>query len=121
VHYSPNAVIRDRYQEGVDYLSHDFDLELDEALHLLKQLKNHRSSISVTAPESCLHFYIDIDESLRVEIDHWNGLWADSQVEFEEAIEILRMASACQEFGTRVPTSNREWDAYSGLDDDIPV
>ena len=49
----------------------------------------------------------------RVEIDGVNGLWADSGVEVEVAVKILRMAFADQEFGKFIPTTNREWDAYS--------
>jgi hypothetical protein len=36
-------------------------------------------------------------------------------VEVGVAIEILRMAFAGQEFGKFIPTTNREWDAYSGI------
>lgn len=114
-HFSPNAAIRDRYQQGVDFLTHDFDLEFDETLYLLKELRNHRSRLSVEGPRSFLNFYIESDGSLRVEIDGDNGLWADSEVEVGAAIEILRMAVAGQEFGKLIPTTNREWDAYSGI------
>jgi len=43
------------------------------------------------------------------------GLWADSGVEVEVAVKILRMAFAAREFGKFIPTTNRECDAYSGV------
>ena len=51
-HFSPNAVEREGYKEGVDYLRHQFDLEFDDTLHLLKQLKNHRSSLDLSPVRS---------------------------------------------------------------------
>ena len=75
-HFSPNAPIRDLYQEGADYLRHDFDFGFDETLYLLKELKNHRSSLWVDAPASSLNFYIENDGSLWVEIYGNRGLWA---------------------------------------------
>ena len=112
-HFSPNAVVRVHYQRGVDYLEHNFDLEFNDTLYLLRELRNDRSSLSVTAPKCHLNFYVESDGSLRVEIDGVNGLWADPGVEVEVAVKILRMAFADQEFGKFIPTTNREWDAYS--------
>ena len=113
-HYSPGAVERERYQEGIDYLSHNFDLEFDDTLYLLTNLNNHRSSLLVTVPKVHLHYYIEYDGSLRVEVDDYEtGLWADTEVDLGIATEILRMAFAGQSFGEIIPTTNREWDAYS--------
>ena len=38
-HFSPNAVVRVHYQRGVDYLEHNFDLEFDDTLYLLRELR----------------------------------------------------------------------------------
>jgi hypothetical protein len=114
-HFSPNAAARDHYTQGVDYLTHDFDLEFDDTLYLLRELRNHRSRLSVQASRNSVDFYIESDGSLRVEIYDDNGLWADSEVEVGVAVEILRMAFAGAEFGKFIPTTNREWDAYSGI------
>ena len=113
-HFSSGAVERERYQEGVDYLSHNFDLEFDDTLYLLTNLKNHRSRLLVTVPKVQLHFYIEYDRSLRVEIDDYEtGLWADTEVDLRIATEILRMAFAGESFREVIPTTDREWDAYS--------
>ena len=116
-HFSPNAVEREGYKEGVDYLRHQFDLEFDDTLHLLKQLKNHRSSLDLYAPNCCVQFYIAQDGSLSVELDTDTGLWACADVGMEAAIEIVRRTFAGEEFGWNIPTTDREWDAYSGSDD----
>jgi hypothetical protein len=113
IHFSPNAPIRGLYQEGADYLSHDFDFGFDDALFLLKELKNHRSSLSVEALACSLNFYIEIDGSLWVEIYGNNGLWAASEIDLAIGTEILRIAFDGGEFGEYVPTTNRVWDAYS--------
>ncbi|MFN2511176.1 MAG: hypothetical protein ABR568_06995 [Pyrinomonadaceae bacterium] len=115
-HYSPDAPIRSRYQQGADFLVHDFDLGSEEAFYLLKELKNHRSSLRVDAAACSLNFYIEGDGSLRVEIYGNNGLWADSEVDITVATEIFRIAFEGGEFGAIMPVTNREWDAYSGID-----
>jgi hypothetical protein len=115
-HFSAAAVERERYQEGVDYLSQEFDLEFEDTLYLLTSLKNRRCTLSVKAPHSSLYFYVADDSSLRVEIDDFeSGLWADTEVDLGIATEILRMASVGQSFGETIPTTEREWDAYSIL------
>jgi hypothetical protein len=114
-HFSPNAPIRDLYQEGVDYLRHDFDFGFEDALYLLKELKNQRSSLWVDAPACSLNFYIESDGSLWVEIYGNNGLWVVSEIDLATGIEILRIAFDGGEFGDQIPTTNRTWDAYSGI------
>jgi hypothetical protein len=114
-HFSPNALIRNLYQEGADYLRHDFDVGFDEALYLLEELKNHRSSLWVDAPACSLNFYIESDDSLWVEIYGNNGLWAVSEIDLGVGSEILRIAFDGGNFGEYIPTTNREWDAYSGI------
>jgi hypothetical protein len=113
-HFSPGAVVRDRYQEGVDYLDHEFDLGFDDTLYLLKELKNHRSTLYIYAPECSLHFHIDSKKTLWVDMDcNNNGLWAASEITMDAAVEILRIAFDDGEFGELIPTTNQEWGAYA--------
>ena len=116
-HFSPNAVERERYQEGVDYLKHKFDLEFDDTLYLLKELKNNRSTLSLDAPHCYVQFFVDQEGSLSVDVDTDTGLWGFADVTMEAAIEIVRRAFAGEEFGWNIPTTDQEWDAYSGSDD----
>ena len=114
-HYSPHAPTRKLYQRGVDYLQHDFDLEYEDALHLLKELRNPRSSLWVDAPACSLDFHIAGDDSLWVEVYGNNGLWAVSEIAPAVGAEILRIAFEGGEFGELIPTTDRTWDAYSGI------
>ena len=116
-HFSPNAIERERYKEGVDYLSHKFDLEFDDTSYLLKELKNHRSSLSLDAPRCFVTFSIDRDGALSVDLDTDTGLWAAGEVGMQAAIEIVRRAFAGEEFGWNIPTTDEEWGGYSGPDD----
>lgn len=116
-HYSPNAVERERYQEGVDYLRHKFDLEFDDTLYLLKELKNNHSTLSLDAPQCYVQFFVDQEGSLSVDLDTVTGLWAFAEVTMEAAIEIVRRAFTGEEFGWNIPTTDQEWGAYSGVDD----
>jgi len=113
IQFSATAPIRDRYHEGVDYLCHEFDLELKDTLYLFSELKNHRSRLSIQGPTSSVEFYLEGDGSVRSEIYGDNGLWADTQVDFEIAREILRMVYAGECFSNLVPTTEHEWDAYA--------
>jgi hypothetical protein len=111
--FSAAAPVRDRYQEGVDYLCHEFDLELKDAVYLIGELKNHRSSLSVQGANSSVEFYVEGDGTLRVEIYGDDGFWSDTEVEFGIASEILRMVYVGEIFGSLIPTTQREWDAYA--------
>lgn len=113
-HFSPGAVIRERYQKGVDYLEQEFDLGFDDTLYLLKELRNHRSSLWVDTPNSRVEFSIASDGILCVDIECWgNGLWAASDITLEAGIEILRIAFDGGEFGELIPTTDQEWGAYA--------
>src|ERR1044072_407491 len=113
-HFSPGAVVRERYQRGVDYLDHEFDLGFDDTLYLLQELKGDRNSLWVGSSECSLYFTFDTSEgTLWVDLDAMNGLWASSDVTLEAATEILRIVFEGGEFGDLVPTTDREWAAYS--------
>ena len=111
--FSAAAPLRDRYQEGVDYLCQEFDFELKDAVYLLSELKNHRSSLSVQGDNSSVEVYVESDGSLRVEVYGDDGFWSDTEVDFAIASEILRMVHTGEGFGNLVPGTQREWDAYA--------
>ena len=113
-HFSPNAVIRERYQRGVDYLEHEFDLGFDDTLYLLKELKPDRDSLSLQSSDHTVRFYFESDQTLWVEVDDINGLWAVSEINLDVGTAILRIAFDGGKFGEHIPTTDREWDAYSG-------
>lgn len=112
-HFSPGAVIRNRYQEGVDYLEHEFDLEFDDTLYLLRELRD-RNNLWIDTPECTLNFSIDGEANLWVDIDGKNNFWAASEITLDAAVEILRIAIAGGPFDEHIPTTDQEWGAYSG-------
>jgi hypothetical protein len=112
-HFSQNAVVRERYREGVDFLDHHFDLGFDDTLYLLKELKNERCALSMQTPKTSLYFFIDSEKKLWVDLDDVSSLWAQSEVTLEAATEIIRIVFDGGEFNELIPTTEKEWDAYA--------
>lgn len=110
--FSPNIPNKDRYESGVDYLWHDFDLEFEDTFYLIKQLKTNRSRVIVYAPSAIVDFYL-FDNMLCVQIDG-DGFWHETNVDLETAQEILRVTfEGCEDFGSQISGTNREWECYS--------
>ncbi len=88
-----------------------FDLEFEDAFYLIKQLKRNRSSVAIYAPLATVDFFISND-ALEVQIDG-DSTWVASDLDLEVAREILRATyEGCEDFGSQIPGTNREWDAY---------
>jgi hypothetical protein len=111
--YGSNVPRKERYERGIDYLSHEFDLGFEDAFYLVSHLKNNRSSVSICAPAAIVEFYV-FDNELNVQIDGYgSGFWHASNLDLPTAREILRVASdGCEDFGARIHGTNREWDVY---------
>lgn len=102
---------KDRYERGVDYLLHEFDLGFEDAFYLVKCLKNNRSSVTVCAPAAVVDFYVFSGE-LNVQIDG-DRFWHGSKLDLDTAREILRVAAeGCGDFGERMPGMGLAWDVY---------
>jgi len=109
--FGANVPDKEHYECGVDYLWHEFNLEFGDAFYLVEKLKNNRSSVMVSAPSAFVDFYI-FDDALHVQIDA-DGFWHESNLDLQVAKEILRVAwEGCEHFGSQIPGTNREWDAY---------
>lgn len=110
--FSPNTPDKDCYERGVDYLWHDFDLNLEDTFYLIEKLKTNRSSVIVYFPLASVDFHL-FDNMLCVQIDA-DGFWFGENINLEMAKEILKVAfEGCSYFGSRIPNTNREWEAYS--------
>jgi len=109
--FGPQVPVKEKYQSGIDYVSHEFDLGFEDAFYLVSQLKTNRSHVDICAPEAMVSFYI-FDNELNVQIDGYGaGFWHGSNLDLETAREILRMASdGCQDFGQHIPGTSRIWD-----------
>jgi hypothetical protein len=109
--FSATVPEKDSYERGVDYLCHEFDLKFEDALYLLKHLRNNRSSLLFYAPSAVVDFYIYGGE-LNVQIDG-DRFWHASNLELEAAEEILKATfEGREDFGEQMPGTNREWDVY---------
>ena len=111
--FGPHVPDKDRYERGIDYLHHDFDLELDDAFYLVSQLKHNRSSVAIYTTSTVLDFSIDRD-GLNLQIDG-DSTWVASDLDLDVAKEILKACyEGCEDFGTTIPGTTIEWDAYFG-------
>lgn len=78
------------------------DLEFEQAFELIKQLKEHKSSVDIYAPSVCTQFYF-FEGELCVQIDGC-GFWADSPLNFDDVEEILRLTyEDCDDFSGILP------------------
>ena len=112
--FSPNIHSKERYEHGKDYLSHEFDLELEDIKYLLKNLKNYRSNLIIQTAYALIDFHIEENNSLSVEIDY-DEFWAVGEINLEIAEIILKQACEGRKFNNLIPTTDKEWGAYSGI------
>lgn len=109
--FSPNIPPKDRYEYIIDYICHDFDLDIEDAFYLIKNLKHNQSSVVIYA-NSIVDFHI-FDEKLHVQIDG-DGFWFAENLDLEIAKEILRITyEGYLYFGKFISDTGREWDAYT--------
>jgi hypothetical protein len=109
--FNQNIPTKDHYEYVVDYISHDFDLELEDTFYLVKQLKYNRSSVIIYA-QAIADFHI-FDNVLHVQIDG-EGFWCAENISLETAKEILKVTfEGCEYFGQHIPGTTREWEAYT--------
>ncbi|HEY0770466.1 MAG TPA: hypothetical protein VGD31_09020 [Sphingobacteriaceae bacterium] len=109
--FNPNTPIKERYEYIVDYISHDFDLEFEEAFYLIKQLKHNRSSVIIYG--HAVADFLIYDDALDVQIDG-AGLWYAQNIDFETAEEILKATyEGLEYFGQYLPGTSREWDTWT--------
>jgi hypothetical protein len=94
--FNPNTPIKKRYEYIVDYISHDFDLEFEDAFYLIKQLKHNRSSVIIFG-QAVADFLI-YDNALDVQIDT-DRFWYAQNIDLHSAEEILKATyQGCEKF-----------------------
>lgn len=109
--FNPHTPVKERYEYIADYISHDFNLEFEEAFYLIKQLKHNRSSVIVYA-QAIANFHI-YDDKLHVQIDG-EGFWCAENITVDIAREILKATfEGCDNFGQYIPNTSKEWEAYT--------
>ena len=106
------------YQKSIDYLLHEFDVGSKDAFYFLQELINssdRRDSLMVESSSCFLDFNVAPDGALWVEVYGNNGLWAISEINLKIGEEILKIAQAGKDFGEIIPTTDKNWDAYTPL------
>lgn len=109
--FNPNAILKDRYEYGIDYILHNFDLNFEDTYYLVKQLKHNTNSVVVYA-ESIADFHL-FDEALHVQIDG-QGFWFAENIDLEIAGKILKAVfEGCEYFGQYILETKKEWEAWT--------
>ena len=95
------------------------NVSTDEAFALLGRLASPQDIIYLEAGTGSIDFWKH-EGRLWVEI-YSNQLWATSEVDAHEAKRIIEMLDCDETFGNYIPVTDREWDAYAPLGDNVPV
>ena len=111
--FGASVPLKPRYERGIDFLTDEFDLEFKDALYLVSNLKNNRSSLFILAPSTMVDFYIS-DGELNVQIEDCGpGIWCASNLDLATAEAILKAAfEGLEDFGSQIPGTDRTWDVY---------
>jgi hypothetical protein len=109
-------VTRDKIcQQGVDYQASNFDVVPEEACAFFDRLVQPRDHFYLNDPEDYLvEFWKEDDGAIWVEITG-TEFWATSEVRLNEARAIIEGLFRGKSFCRHIPTTEREWDAYSLL------
>jgi hypothetical protein len=100
-------------QPGVEYQVHESDVTPDEALTFFGKLTRPRDSFYLETPECLLDFWKH-EGAIWTEVTSAE-FWATSEVSCDEAKAIIETLGRGEEFGSRIPATGREWDAYALL------
>lgn len=100
-----------RCQPGIDYEDFEADVGADEVFGYFDRLVRERDYVCLQTPLVAMVFGKEKDK-FWVDIDTAN-LWAFAVLNDTEAKAIIQMADRGEKFNHCVPTTSREWDAYS--------
>jgi hypothetical protein len=100
-------------QPGVEYQSLETEVGPNEACAFFDQLVYPRDSFYLEVPECSLEFWKH-EQAIWVEITSAE-FWATSEVNDNEAQLIIDTLYRGGVFGSHIPKTSREWDAYSLL------
>ena len=116
--FFPDTPQRTLYQNGVDYLEHEYDVSPEDAYSFIEKLSDPRDSFYLHDPESYLLLvWKEEDQSLWVELQGID-FWAISEVSLEAVKAILEIVARRGKFGDYIPTMGHIWDAYGFMGDE---
>ena len=97
-------------------IEYEVDLDYEGALSLLRRLRSSGSYIHFAAPNYRIHFRLDPDEPIEVEImSIVDEFWAMSEVSDSQAESIIGAAYRGERFSGVIPGTEEEWGAWSNL------
>jgi hypothetical protein len=109
---------RTLYQQGVDFLAHEYDVSPEEAYNFIEKLNDPRDSFYLHDPEGYLLLvWKKEDQSLWVEIQGMD-FWTISEVSLDALKAILDMVARREKFSDYIPTTGHIWDAYGFMGDE---
>jgi len=117
--YESDVPAKKRYEPGVDYQVFESDVGPDEAISYFERLIYPRDSFYLEVPEYITDFWKH-EGAVWVEIAGAD-FWATSEVSRDEDEAIIEALSRGERFGSRIPVTGREWDAYSIPEEERPV
>jgi hypothetical protein len=95
---------------------YEVDLDYDGALSLLSRLRSSGSYIHFAPQNYRIHFRLDPDEPIEVEImSIVDEFWAMSEVSDSQAESIIGVAYRGERFSSVIPGTEEEWGAWSNL------
>ena len=114
--YKWDVPLDTRCEAGVDYEEFEAEVGPDEVFGFFDRLIRDRDSFTLQAPTVFLVFGKEGD-GYWVDLDNVD-LWAFAEINEAEAKAIIGMADRGEKFNHYVPTTSREWDAYSILNEE---
>ena len=116
--FEPGTPQRTIYQQGVDYLAHEYDVSPEEAYNFIEKLDDSRDGFYLHDPEGyLLHVWKEEDQSLWVELQGMD-FWAISEASLGALKAILDMVARRGKFSDDIPTTEHIWDAYGFMGDE---
>lgn len=99
-------------QPGVEYEVFDIEVGPDQAFSFFDRLIFPRDSFYLEASMDYLVDFWKHEKSIWVEVTG-SEFWATSEVSLDEAKAIIDSLDRGERFGNLIPTTMREWDAYT--------
>lgn len=97
-------------------IEHEYYLDYDATLSLLRRLRSSGSYLHLAAQNYRIHFRLDPDEPIEVEImSIVDEFWAMSEVSDSQAESIIGVAYRGERFSGVIPGTEEEWGAWSNF------